>query len=646
MRQPAAGLDLPDISVGEAGGVPTLYLPSNSTTHHVMLAFRVGRADEQLASAGVTHLVEHLAFPASATGVTRSNGWVGDTMTAFVTRGSESEARGFVSDTCAALAAPPVERLEHEKRVIATEQSSQGMFPPWGMLPLRVGATAWGTLGFEQFGLERLSAVDLQVWAGYWFTRGNAVICHNGPEPIDFDVDPLPHGFRRPLPERTLVADLELPSFSPSGWPTVVVSMECERRPGCGTALRVLRTAAEQRLRHGLGLSYSVGEFLTGGGDGKALCFLFADALPEHAGDVANGLWEMLTRFAEGGPTRMELEHELDLTRQMFQDSEAHAALLPYLAGEFLTGSSVDDALRAVQAPLQLEPHEVQDFARELRATALFTGPRESEPSDAVLHPYPYVSDRPIAGQPLRKRGFEVPGELILGADGIALELGEGAAVNAHFSACEVVLRWRNGDLVVITSNADRIWVLNRHYHDVASVEAAIVRAVPADRIVDYPDPECPTGPSLQSGLRPAPLRARVLAGVVDLLIVFMILVGAIAATQAVLHLFTGWEPEGPHESTFEWVEFGLWAVATWLYFALFESLRGATPGKDSKQLVVVDASGERLSFLRASVRFATATVGIAGVGIGVIMILCSRKRHGLHDLVTRTDVMQRPFSH
>lgn len=83
--------------------------------------------------------------------------------------------------------------------------------------------------------------------------------------------------------------------------------------------------------------------------------------------------------------------------------------------------------------------------------------------------------------------------------------------------------------------------------------------------------------------------------------------------------------------------------VAVWLYFTLFEVLRGATPGKARQRLIVSGPGGGRISFARSSARFGAALLGVLMLGIGLLMIPFSKGHRGLHDTMTHTDVVVRP---
>ena len=76
-------------------------------------------------------------------------------------------------------------------------------------------------------------------------------------------------------------------------------------------------------------------------------------------------------------------------------------------------------------------------------------------------------------------------------------------------------------------------------------------------------------------------------------------------------------------------------AVAGWLYFALMESSsRGATLGKMALGLRVVDLSGNRIGFGRATGRYFGKLVSGAILGIGYIMAGFTQQKQALHDMM------------
>lgn len=94
------------------------------------------------------------------------------------------------------------------------------------------------------------------------------------------------------------------------------------------------------------------------------------------------------------------------------------------------------------------------------------------------------------------------------------------------------------------------------------------------------------------------------------------------------------------------WVSFlgGITGLAIgWIYFALTESgPRRATPGKRALRLQVVTADGEeRISFLRATGRWAGRYLSLLPLFLGYLMQPFTARRQALHDLVAGTVVVQ-----
>jgi Predicted membrane protein/domain len=81
----------------------------------------------------------------------------------------------------------------------------------------------------------------------------------------------------------------------------------------------------------------------------------------------------------------------------------------------------------------------------------------------------------------------------------------------------------------------------------------------------------------------------------------------------------------------------GLWTMH-WLYFALMHSSKWqATLGKQAVGIKVTSLTGERITFLRASLRFLGNVLEIFTLGIGPMMAAVTRRRQALHDIVGGT---------
>jgi len=84
-----------------------------------------------------------------------------------------------------------------------------------------------------------------------------------------------------------------------------------------------------------------------------------------------------------------------------------------------------------------------------------------------------------------------------------------------------------------------------------------------------------------------------------------------------------------------------------WLYFSLMESSDGqATIGKRILGIKVTGTGGNKISFLRATGRTFAKFLSVITLGIGFLMIAFTKKKQGLHDMISETIVVKRGESH
>jgi uncharacterized RDD family membrane protein YckC len=83
----------------------------------------------------------------------------------------------------------------------------------------------------------------------------------------------------------------------------------------------------------------------------------------------------------------------------------------------------------------------------------------------------------------------------------------------------------------------------------------------------------------------------------------------------------------------FQGIVLAITLPTTWLYHSVFESSPAqATPGKRLLGLRVTDLSGQRISFVRATLRFLCKMLSAVLCMIGFIWIVLNENRQGLHD--------------
>jgi|WetSurMetagenome_2_1015567.scaffolds.fasta_scaffold264307_2 uncharacterized RDD family membrane protein YckC len=76
--------------------------------------------------------------------------------------------------------------------------------------------------------------------------------------------------------------------------------------------------------------------------------------------------------------------------------------------------------------------------------------------------------------------------------------------------------------------------------------------------------------------------------------------------------------------------------IGEWLYYALMESMKGATLGKMALGITVTDMQGNRVTFGRASGRYFGKILSSLTLSIGYIIAGFTQQKQALHDIIAR----------
>lgn len=82
--------------------------------------------------------------------------------------------------------------------------------------------------------------------------------------------------------------------------------------------------------------------------------------------------------------------------------------------------------------------------------------------------------------------------------------------------------------------------------------------------------------------------------------------------------------------------------ICRWLYFALFESILGATPPKSLFKMMLRDVNNQPISFYRASIRYWARLLSVLSMGFGYAMTTWQTQRQCLHDKISRCIVYRK----
>lgn len=466
----------------DVDGVPTLLAPTGGPMH-AGLTFRVGTADETLARAGITHLIEHLALAPLGLADYHVNGMTAPAFTMFHTQGSEADIAAFLTAVCGHLSDLPTGRLNVEKEILRTEWSSRGAtaideIPLW-----RHGARDFGLSSYPEWGLGALTADDLHEWAARWFTRENAVLWITGDRvPAGLQLA-LPTGVRQPVPVASSALP-QTPAYFVNGARAVVLDSVVRRSTAANIFSGVLERELYRSLRQDAGLSYATTTGYEPRGDGYAMLRALADALPEKQDAVLGGFVDVLAKMRVGRIEQADLDATVAKRADVLGTAEVDAARLPSYALNVLTGqpnSTIDEHRAELKAVSLADLHEV---AGEVTASALLMVPGRHTADWAGFVAAPTHSADVVDGTTYASK--EGAGGLRIGTDGVSY-LRAQRPLTVRYDDCSALLTWPDGARQLIGADAIVLDIEPTLFELPPEAAQIIDARVPADRHVSMP---------------------------------------------------------------------------------------------------------------------------------------------------------------
>ncbi|MFJ9740984.1 M16 family metallopeptidase [Streptomyces sp. NPDC101166] len=448
-------------------GIPTLHAPAPGSNEITAgLFFRVGRADETLATAGITHLVEHLALYRLGLSDLHYNGATANAYTLFHVTGSEAEVVSYLNSVCAGLRELPMDRLETEKEILRTEAAGRGggsQLPLW-----RYGAQSYGLSSYNELGTWSLTPDQVRHWAHTRFTRDNAVLWITSdrvPDGLDLT---LPVGVRVPAPTPTSALPVT-PAFIRGDDGHVAFSAVLPRSTAASVFADVLGRALFQDLRQEGGYSYSAeAEYSPRDADFATLT-AYADALPQKQDAVIGGFVDTLARLRAGRIEQSELDSARAKTLKLYDMPDFGAVSLPSYALSLLLGHRIlsPEQQRAELHAVTLA--DLHDVARQAWDNGLLQTPGRGV-DWAGFSPAPQYSTTSVTGT--RHPSLEDDQvTLVIGTEGVSLTTPRGP-VTVRYDAC-----------AAMTTRPDGARALTGHDGFSVSVEPTLFRGITPERI-------------------------------------------------------------------------------------------------------------------------------------------------------------------
>ncbi|MFD9436284.1 M16 family metallopeptidase [Streptomyces sp. NPDC060002] len=464
--------------------IPTLYAPASGNEITAGLFFRVGRADETLATAGLTHLVEHLALHRLGLSDLHYNGATANAYTLFHVTGSEEEVVEYLNSVCAGLRDLPMDRLETEKEILRTEAAGRGGGPQHQMPLWRYGAQGYGLSSYNELGTWSLTPDQVRHWAETRFTRDNAVLWITSDQvPDGLDLT-LPQGSRFPAPAATSALPTT-PAFISGDDGHVVLTSVLRRSTAASVFADVLGRALFRDLRQEGGYSYSAEADYAQRDADFATLTAHADSLPQKQDAVVGGFVDTLARLRAGRIEQSELDSVRTKLLKMYDTPDLAAAALPSYALSLLLGHRI---LTPEQHRAELNAvttDDLREVARETWDNALLQVPgRGVEWAGLTLAPQ--HSQAAVTGT--RHQSLEDDEvTLVIGAEGVSLLTPRGP-VTVRYDACAAMTTRPDGARTLTGHDGFSVTVEPTLFRGVTPERtAALDAAVPAQAVVRMP---------------------------------------------------------------------------------------------------------------------------------------------------------------
>ncbi|WP_051799433.1 M16 family metallopeptidase [Catenuloplanes japonicus] len=486
-------------------GVPTVIAPKDGPVA-AGLVFRVGRADEPLARAGITHLIEHLALHGLGLTDYHYNGATSPLTTTFHLEGTEGDVVTFLNGVCAALADLPTDRMAVEKEILRTEAAGRaGLAEPLAIW--RYGARGFGTIGYPEYGLSAFTPDDLRAWVARYFTRENAMLWIAGEGvPAGLRLALPDGGSRMPVPAVTSALPVTPAFFCGPSDRAVAYEAIVPRSTAAGVYAGVLERMLFRALRQEGGYSYQVGAEYAPRDGSHATVVAVADALPEKHDPMLGEFVDVLAAVRYGVIDPADVAAVVTKTEAGMSGADRDARRLHSVVHNDLLGYRNLEA-EELRAELRaVTPADVARIAGEAHATALLMVPDGRGADWAGFTAAPTESEEAVTGRrhPLLADRSQA---LILGPDGVSLQ-GSRSLVTVRYAETALMLAWPDGARRLIGHDAVIAHVEPGLFAVDAAALTLIDAAVPAELRVDLPAREPGEIPRPPSRLRRARRRA------------------------------------------------------------------------------------------------------------------------------------------
>lgn len=427
------------VNTTEVDGVPTFWVDSGRPTLSASLIFRAGIADEDMATTGWLHLLEHLSLHGLARGSLAVNGSVSMLYTSFVVHGPADQVVTTLAEITRRLVAPELAELDRERRVLAAEAATRGG-PVHRALGQRYGARGPGLAAYDDAALGRATPELLREVAGWAFPAGNGVLALDGPPPAGLSLGLAPGGRIREVRDATPVEKPRSVYAEPAG---LVLSGVISRAPGNTLVAPVVEDALRRKLRDQDGTSYAPYAVYEAVDNGSAVVVAGADVSPATAPSLLGNVLDLVGNLAEHGPDPEALADIKASGRQVYTDPYNIGFLAHRAAGEHLWGRPVQQLDELLAEHDAVDGSQLESALADLRDSLIVGAPPATAPHrrlEAIQQPV-------VRARTTGARSSNWPADdSVLGITDDMVTFGD-RQVQYQFSMSDVAgyYRWDNG---------------------------------------------------------------------------------------------------------------------------------------------------------------------------------------------------------
>lgn len=357
-------------------GVHTFWVDSGRPTLAATLMFRAGTTDEDLATTGWLHLLEHLALHGLPRGTLAVNGAVGPLYTSFSVHGPAEQVVASLETVTRRLASPELAELERERRVLAAEAATRGG-PVHRALGQRYGAVGPGLAAYDDAALGRTTPELLHEVSSWAFAAGNGALALDGPPPAEMRLLLRPGGGIREVRPAVPVETPRAVYAEPAG---LVLSGVIDRAPGNTLVPHVVEDALRRKLREQDGTSYAPYSVYEAVDTDHAAVVAGADVSPSTAPSLLGNVIDLTDQLARQGPDPHALEDLKASARQVYTDPYNVGFLAHRAAGESLWGRPVQQLEELLAEHDAIDVEMLRPGLVQLRDTLMVGAPPATAP--------------------------------------------------------------------------------------------------------------------------------------------------------------------------------------------------------------------------------------------------------------------------